>query len=200
MPLASAVSLPIQQLIGAPLVAIVEAEALAARATAEFIQEVGFSRDPSDKSNSFGTLRTVKFTYRKQNVNSQVVVEEIELPLLSIVVIPALQVKSAEIELNLRLSEVEEVSTQPSVDGRARASNPALATLATERVQFKGTFAPDKPASSNSSSSVDLKVKINVVQADITTGLSKLFQIFDTALTSKPVPAEPEREPQPDDP
>ena len=61
--------IPVYQLIGAPLSAMVQAEALAAQASAEFIEAVGFSKNSNTPADSFGHIKTVSFTYKQQNVN-----------------------------------------------------------------------------------------------------------------------------------
>lgn len=173
MPLASSVSLPYDQLIGSPLVAMINAETLAARASAEFLESVGFVRERGTREDSFGRLRTVTFTYRKQDVNGKDVVEEIELPLMSLLPIPLLQIKDATLEFNLKVTDITEE------DSKVRRGD--------KWVVLKGAYATDKGGSGKTETGVDLKVKINVVQSDLPVGLTKLFQVFDVGFASRPV-------------
>jgi uncharacterized protein DUF2589 len=173
MSLASSVSLPYHQLIGLPLVAMIEAEALAARASAEFLETVGFIKSKNEKDDSFGRLRTISFTYRKQDVNDKEVVEEIELPLMSLLPIPLLQIKDATLEFSLKLTDVSQE------DRKIKDKE--------KKIALKGTYSTDKSTSGKTTSECDLKVKINVAQSDIPVGLSKLFQVFDIGFNSRAV-------------
>ena len=57
----------ISDLLGAPMAAVVQAEAIAARATADFIKEVGFSNGGDATSSDYGTVRNISFTYNRVN-------------------------------------------------------------------------------------------------------------------------------------
>ena len=176
MALAASVSLPYHQLIGAPLVALIDAEAHAARASAEFLQSVGFIRSPGVAEDSFGHLRTVTFTYLKQDVNGADVTEEIELPLLSLLPIPLLQIKDASLEFELKVTEIEQ--ERGKIDKSER------------RVVLKGAYSSQRSAESKVNSEATVKIRINVAQSDIPVGLTKLFQIMDLGTASRPTKRE----------
>ena len=57
--------LPMENLIGAPLTAACDAQVMLARATQDFISEVGFETQVDDKGNSNARLRMVNFTFSK---------------------------------------------------------------------------------------------------------------------------------------
>ena len=69
--------IPFALLIGAPLKAAVEAQALAAQSTIDFIQKIGFANDASDATDllfddpttdaAAGKIRNVTFTYQKKD-------------------------------------------------------------------------------------------------------------------------------------
>src|SRR5262245_65903554 len=93
-------ALPMEQIIGGPLQAIVQAQALAASSTAEFNQSVGLVNDK-------GTLsaRTVDFKFQRRipsTTNGNPPVDEIRteevsltVPLLTIVPVPFIRVSEA---------------------------------------------------------------------------------------------------------
>lgn len=173
MALAASVSLPYHQLIGAPLVALIEAEAQAARASADFIQSVGFTRKDGQEGDAIGHLRTVTFSYLKQDVNGKDVTEEIELPLLSLLPIPLLQIKDATLEFDLKVNEV--VQEDDPIDKTRK------------RLVLKGRYSPPRGATtSKTQSEATLKIKVNVIQSDIPSGLTKLFQVMDLGSASRP--------------
>jgi hypothetical protein len=169
------------QLIGSPIVAIIQAEAMAARASAEFIENVGFVKQDDKAENSYGRLRTVTFSYTKQDVNGRDVEEEVELPLLSLIPIPLLQIKDAQLSFNLKVIE-----TVTETAGQKTASARGFDTSGTERpVSLMAVYKPVTNTTDNIKSDTDMKVSVNLVQSDIPAGLQHLFQIMENAATSK---------------
>jgi len=73
---------PLYQIIGAPLLALVQGETQAAQATARFIQEIGFETSP-DEPLQFGRLKTLTFRYSKISVGGTITELEVEIPVLS---------------------------------------------------------------------------------------------------------------------
>lgn len=177
-------SLSFSQLIGSPMVAIIQAEAMAARATADFIESVGFVKDGSKGDDGYGKLRTVTFTYSKQDVNGEERTEEVELPLLSLVPIPLLQVKDAQLAFNAKIIEsvAERAQLQTLVGER-------LKTPASQRaVSLMGIYKSGSTSTTDKvDSTADLKVTVNLAQSDVPAGLQQLFQIMENAATSRPV-------------
>lgn len=174
-------SLPLLQLIGSPIVALIKAEAMAARASAEFIESVGFVKQLEDlEKNTYGRLRTVTFSYTKQDVNGGEVREEIELPLLSLLPIPLLQIKDAQLSFNLKVVEtITEGFTQ-------RASVSGFDSRLTEApVSLMAVYKPVSNTADSTKSEADMKVSVNLAQSDIPAGLQRLFQIMDNAGVSR---------------
>jgi len=144
-------SLELKDIIGAPLKAIIEGETIAAQSTVDFIKKIGFEN--SGKTNKFGTLRMISFYYKKQNLDGSFQQVNIKVPLLSILPIPVIQILNSEIEFALNITE----STKTETD-------------TTLKFRFQ-----DIAKTTN----VQMKVKINVGQADMPAGLSKIFNIME---------------------
>lgn len=178
--------IPVYQLIGAPLEAMVQAEALAAQASAEFIEAVGFSKDSNTPSDGFGHIKTVSFTYKQQNVNGEEETKEIAIPILSLVPIPMLQIKDATLEFNLKISETS--AKQKTTGNNIPLADTSLTYKNDTGLALRGVYVPTNVSTQ---SDIDLKLKINVVQADIPVGLSRLFQIMDIAVSNKDYVAPP---------
>ncbi|MEQ9608284.1 MAG: DUF2589 domain-containing protein, partial [Kiloniellaceae bacterium] len=87
--------LSLAQLIGAPIHALVDAEAQSAMATARFVRAVGFTgpADGSDGMGDLGELQMARFTRRRRNTDGTEEDVEVQIPLLSMLPIPALQIK-----------------------------------------------------------------------------------------------------------
>jgi hypothetical protein len=78
----------LSKLIGALIRDVVEADGMAAQATADFIQSVGFDK---------GALRMVQFTYEHPDQSGVMKKYVVSVPLLTIVPIPLLGVEEAEL-------------------------------------------------------------------------------------------------------
>ena len=105
-------ALTLYQLIGAPLKALIDAEAQAAMATARYIEKVGFDPAPEAEGvaaepfeTPLGDLRTVKFKVRRPDAEGEAAESQVELPLLSMLPIPAMQIKNAELEYAVKILE-----------------------------------------------------------------------------------------------
>ena len=169
--------IPISQLIAAPMVAMVEGETIAAKATKEFIETVGFKKTSSISSNDLGELSMVTFKYLKSNADFTQVEETVSVPILSLFPIPLLQIKSAEIEFGLDLTAR---NIQTTSENRKLPIS-KFDKLYSKKIDVYGRLTNRNET--NSEAKVQMKVKINLGQSDLPLGISKLFQIMDTATT-----------------
>ena len=185
----SAISL--YQLLGAPLRAIVDAETHSALATADFIERVGFEKsgDETD-SKDFGKLRMITFLHERKGQDGNKETIKIEIPLLSLIPIPALQIKEAELDFNIVIIDELKITKESTLLGNSALPsgdhNPDHKNLFIKAItgesprQLKGTFAPGNSQSSKSNSlQAEIKVKIKMEQSDIPAGLGKLFHIME---------------------
>lgn len=166
----------ISQLIAAPMVAMVEGETIAANATKEFIETVGFTKQGNNDA-ILGEMRMVTFSYKRRNpLTDQIDDMSLSVPLLSLFSIPLLQIQNAEIEFGL------DITTKPVVNN---SSNSRFKKMQ-KKVEMYGML---RGTSGNLDTAVDakiqMKVKINIAQSDIPIGLSKIFQVMDTSVTGK---------------
>jgi hypothetical protein len=165
-------SLPLGDLLGGAMVAVVQADALAARATLDFVQEVGFvpSADPA----TTGSLRMAAFRYQKRDEDGQVAEFVTEVPLLSLVSVPSLQVKEAKFSFIAKIDEIRKSAGDATAPARTEllARPAATAGARTEEVR----------------SSHHLEVQVTMAQADVTVGLERIFQLMDEAIRDSKVP------------
>lgn len=171
--------IPISQIIAAPIVAMIEGETIAARATKEFIETVGFKNPNKLSINDFGELSMVTFKYLKSNADFSQVEESISVPILSLFPIPLLQIKNAEIEFGLDLT-VRNLKSSP--ENRSLLTSKPDSQYS-KKIDVYGRLANRNDA--NSDAKVQMKVKINLGQSDLPLGISKLFQIMDNATTKE---------------
>lgn len=166
------------ELIAAPLSAAIEADAEAAQKTAEFIQKYGFTQSADGSSG----LKMVTFGY--QRVNAQTGAEEtveVQVPVLSLVPIPLLQVKNIEFKFAIEMQFSEQTKT-------SSGQKPASEEPGSDRPAFKAKLSPNQgDSSSNSNKSVSSNMSINVVmqRADMPAGLINLMPMFADSTSTR---------------
>lgn len=165
----------IADLLGAPMSAVVQAEAIAARATADFIKEVGFTKGTDASDPDFGAIKNISFSYNRQNADGSSQMATITVPLLTLVPIPTLRVSQAVIELDLAITQPEQSTT----GGGDSKSNKAFGME--QPLRLKALFAKkgsvQAPATGNSISG-NMNVKITMEQAEPTIGMVQLINIL----------------------
>jgi hypothetical protein len=201
------------ELIGAPLAALVDAESQAARATAQFIRTVGFEQmGPAGSAegqtsetdlSDFGKLKMVTFRYDRPVAKNDSQTYKIQVPLLSLVPIPALQIKDAELEFYARIVANPRVAREPegteaseknetedSKEEKKPGENHKLKKHIWDHTtgrDLKATIGREySPGVTGRQRSLDMqiKVKVRMEQADVPIGLSRLFHIMEQNITS----------------
>lgn len=190
-------SLDLSQLLAGPLIALVDADAHAALRLAEFVREVGFvtaksvaaaptpataGADSAAGRRNLGELRTVEFQYRKTGPDGLPRACTAEIPVLSLVTLPKLQVSEAQFEYSIRVH-----GSAPTAGG---SQAPAGMPGAPAPVRLYGAVAhsPDSPAARTAPTAQgNLQVRVTVRQADMPGGLSQLLNIMGNSAMARPV-------------
>lgn len=169
-------------LIGGPLQAAVSAQAMAAKSTWEFIQEVGMNTDANGEKSAVN----VTFIYQKDGNLTKLIV-----PLLTIVPIPMIVIDEVRIEfkasMNASSSTCSEESNSTAVDagGEFQAKvgwGPFSASL---KAKANYSSKKDSKATSESKYSVEYTqdVCVHAKQADMPAGLATVLNILSLSAT-----------------
>ena len=168
------------ELLGAPMIAMIQGESLAAKTTAQFIREVGFEKT-DEPENDFGALKLVTFSYQKQDAEGKPETFEIKIPLLSIIPIPALQIKNATIAMAVQLTGFE-----PDDDNEPELKTNKPQFLKTPSFGMLGFVARKQTApastSETSKSNFSMDIRIELEQADMTLGLQNILGVMERGL------------------
>lgn len=189
--MANEAALSLYQLMGAPLQALVEAETNAAFATAKFIREVGFSRKvkEGEPEENFGDLRMVTFKHEKIDADGKKRTFKVEVPLLSLVPIPALQIKDADLDFFVKIIDDPKI-TQKTEDEETEKKLQLKGFSASPPRDLKGTIGrAQQDVSRKSALDMQIKVKIRMEQADVPTGLGRLFNLMAENVTTTEIKA-----------
>ena len=195
-------ALSLYQLVGAPLHALIEAETFAANATLDFIERVGFAPQTREAESAgpahedIGKLRTISFQQERRTAEGEPETYKVEVPLLSILPIPALQVKEAELEYFVKIVELvprkeryflrktnqdAEEQEAASKDESPRVPLPAHPP---DMKALLGRGQPGAPLAPDSAFDMQVHIKIKVAQADPPAGLGRLFSLMEKGISS----------------
>ena len=180
-------SLPFGSIIGAPLKACIEAQAMAAQTSWKFIEEVGLLTDPQTGEKE---VVNVSFIFKHQGQTSQV-----SIPLLTIVPVPYLAVKTVDINFkaNITASKATEVSEKTTTEdeGNLTAKGKLKLGVFSLNTQFQASYSSKKDSKSTQESRYSVEytmdVAIKAAQDDMPAGLAKMLEILDKGLEVIPV-------------
>lgn len=174
-------ALPMEQIIGGPLQAIVKAQSLAASETASFIQSVGLSTSGQDTE-----ARMVNFDFKRTvpadaDGTSETLTEEtieMNVPLLTIVPVPFIRVEEATIDFECKVSSSTLDTSKTAVGVEASASGGFWGV----KFSVKASYSNQRTHKSEVNKSATLKVHVKAVQDTMPGGLEKLLEILESAI------------------
>lgn len=187
--------IPFAHLIGAPMKAAIEAQALAAQTTVEFIQKVGFKQptsggpdvlftDPTQDADA-GELRNITFEYQKLDENETRATFSLTVPLLSVVPIPYLRIDEMTIDFKAKLTDSIRRDTATSFALNTSVGGSYSAFWSPVKLDFRVNAAFKTSSASQSSSTRDYSMDIHVraVQDDMPGGLSRIIDILESSIS-----------------
>ena len=179
--------LPMDQLIGGPLKAACSAQTLLAKASSDFIKDVGLQ----DAGGGKLTARTVDFDFKRpvQGADGSTSMQDVEMsvPLLAMIKTPALSVK--EVSVNFTMEVKSSTSSKTTSDSKAELTAHAKynAGLFSCDVTIHGSVANHSENSRQSDNSAKYDVKVIARDDGPPEGLMKVLDMLNDAIA--PVPS-----------
>ncbi len=187
--------LPMADLIGAPLNAACDAQLRLAKSTADFINAVGFSAQPSSEGGGAPSLvpRQIDFAFWRPTSegvaggptgDSIASVERVSLsvPLLALVNIPSLAIKSVDLSFEMEVksseSSAESDDKTMGVDGSVGAGWGALKA----DVKISGSVASHRESTRTSDSSAKYHVEIKARDEGMPEGLCRVIDMLQSSI------------------
>jgi len=175
-------AIPFGSIIGSPLKACIEAQAMAAKTSWEFIQEVGLYEDPSTKEKK---TVNVSFSFIKEGRMAQ-----INVPLLTIVPIPYIAIKDIDINFKANISAASsthsETSSSKSLDTKAEMQARLKLGPFSMSTKMNASYSSkkDSKATSDSKYSVEYTMDVGVKagQDSMPAGLAKVLELLGNSL------------------
>ena len=179
-------ALPMSSLIGGPLQAAATAQGTLANITSDFINNVGLEKDKNGDLNA----RTVNFKYQKPVKNTTTDKDgnttdtwskqnmDLQVPLLTIVKAPNLQVKDVEINFNMEVKASSAASNENSQNASVDASWKGWGA----KVKFHGSVSNKNTSQRSSDTSAKYEVKVSATDDGAPEGLMKVLDILGEAI------------------
>lgn len=169
-------------LIGGPLQAAISAQAMAAKSTWEFIQQVGLNTNKDGQKSAVN----VTFIYQKDGSYVKLIV-----PILTIVPIPMIVIDDICIQfkasLNASSSECSENSSSESIDAGGDAEGKVGWGPFSLSVKAKANYSSKKDSKATSESKYSVEytqdVSVHAKQADMPAGLATVLNILSSSVT-----------------
>ena len=187
--------IPFAHLIGSPMKAAIEAQALAAQSTVEFVQKVGFKQVAAggpdvlftspDQDADAGEIRNITLTYKKLDENETQSDFSLTVPLLSIVPIPYLRIDEMTIDFKAKLTDsiVRNTNTSFSLDTSVGGSYSAFWSPVKLDFRVNAAFKTSSSTQASSTRDYSMEIHVRAVSEDMPGGLSRILDILESAIT-----------------
>ena len=165
----------LQQLISAPLVATIDADAMSAERYMKHFMSLAFeSYNPVDGST--GALRLISFNFTDSDASGGAE-KKVSVPLVSLVTLPLRQIKQADFDFDINI--IDAVAAAPNEHfslNRGEVESPR-GKERDEGLNFRASLAPQSGRGASSSLQANMKIHVSMQQADMPSGLSQFLQL-----------------------
>jgi len=171
--------LDFKQIIGGPMQAVIQAQAVSSKTTVDFINDVGFQNVNGDQY-----VRSVSFYYSKLE-NGSFTNYTLTLPFILMMPIPYIEIEELIIDLNVKLTSCDQSSASSQVNTYGEVSG---SYGWWDSVSFKAGFSTQSTSSSSGTvkREYDLAVHVEASQAGMPAGTQKIFDLLESVIREVP--------------
>lgn len=174
-------AIPFSSMIGGPLNACIEAQAMAARTSWEFIKEVGLNTDEKGQKSAV----MVAFSFNRGGRMVQ-----LNVPLLTIVPIPYIAINTIDINFKASISAststTSETAEHTEAGGELDAKAKLNLGLFSLQANLKANYSSKKDSKATAESKYSVESTIDVAvkagQESMPAGMAKVLELLGTAL------------------
>lgn len=187
-------ALPLGHLIGSPLKAAIESQALAAMTTVKFIREVGLKESAGGAGTEAGgptEAVTVDFKYtryietRDQAAGTTTITPQavtLTVPILSIVPIPYIRISDMTIDFEFQIKDTETTNTSSEMTANVKAK----ASYWFFSVEVNASYTNKSETKRSTDRSTTFRIHVNAVQDEVPGGLGKVLDLLQAAIVPRP--------------
>ena len=207
--------LPMGDLIGGPLMAACDAQVRLANATAQFIQQIGFTPKKDTKPDAEGNyafspndfdMRNVAFKFNRPVAGAvakdgviPTETVELDVPLLAIVKVPALGIDTVDITFDMEVKNSERSSEVDESKGSFAADASVGWGPFSLKVHVEGSVSSHKENTRETDQSAKYHVQVRAVDKGMPEGLARVLDMMNSAIAPKTItavdPAKPDNAP-----
>lgn len=202
-------NLPLEQLISAPLISVIKAQAQAATTTAKFVEEIGFKKENEDKS-MFDTpdgednnydVRVAKLRVTTTGGAADTTnVTTVELPFISLVNVPNFEITNFDWAFNVKLKSMQSFSAKFGIENTTTTTGDVNAGLdikgilkigggmkveSCTKTDFESRYKSGREQEYN------LAISVKGTQAPLPKGIETLLSIAEAAAKASTAPSPP---------
>jgi hypothetical protein len=170
-------SLDFANLIGGPLNAIVEAQAKSAITTANFIKEVGFTKD--------GKIVNVDFTYNRKNENGSDQEFKLTMPFLCMLPVPYISISRAVVEFNAKITSTTESNSSSNFKTNVDASAGGSYWFISAKVASKTAYQKTSSNSDKEERTFDMHVRVEAQNVDMPAGTERILTLLENSISEQ---------------
>lgn len=178
-------ALPFKNIIGGPLTASIEAQALAAKTTVDFIRAVGM-QEVNGKLEAIN----VEFTFQ----DGTGAFRRLRVPILTVIPIPFIVIDTVDIQFKARIAASAQQASEESSSTEAKIGVQASARWGTRgfgasvSVDASYSAKKDSKASQESKYSVEytMDVHVHASQSGLPQGMAQILNILQDGISNKP--------------
>jgi len=164
-------------IIGAPLTAVVQAQATASKTTTDFINDVGFITG----TNGAKSVRLVSFSYARVD-NDTLRNFTLSIPFILMIPVPYIEISDIEITFNVQLNSVD--TSQSSASFNYAASEGVAYNWGSGYVNYQAgvSYKSMNQNTGQVQQQYSLSVKVVAGQSDLPAGAVKIFDILESTI------------------
>lgn len=169
----------LKQLISGPLVATIDADTISSQRYLRYLMEIAFE-SYDRKTGKTGKLRILTFSYQS-NEGGQNHIQQVSIPLLTLVPLPLLQVQEADFDFDIQI--VDAVTEEKERKFSLVKGDVEVPDNDTEpELKLRASLAPQQKEGNVKGSvhqglTANMKVHVKMRQADMPGGLSNLLNL-----------------------
>jgi len=177
--------LDFRNILGGPLQEVIRAQALAAKTTTDFINDVGLYDDQGRK-----TVRMVSFEYSKIDGNSTALKNfTLSVPFIMLMPVPYIEVNTITIDLNVKLNSVDTQESGSSFSTYGEVSGHSGWFFGS--VNYKGgyTYSSQSKYTGSTEREYSLNVHVRAGQGALPKGTERILDMLESVIREAPANA-----------
>lgn len=170
------------EILGGLMGAVIDAQAQAARATIDFIEDVGTLEGSIDEE-TIHELRNISFNFTKKDEHDDLAKFTLELPLLSLVEVPAINVKTAKFSFNYEVTSTKETETEEKAKESTSSTRKWVGVK--KPIKVVGRVKKESNTTSKSETNAGITVDVEFEKSSISMGLERILDMLELAANEK---------------